>query len=186
MIRRTIITLLILFIGSAATIEYYGIRINQTNSMPGLLWQSSKTKPSGPPVGTTVFICPPETSVFALARERKYMPFGITCPGFSTPLLKPVAATAGDVVDLTSDKKITINGYLQPNSTIHETDSLSRPMPQLNTFPLVVPAGQLFLLSTYNHRSFDSRYFGPLPTENVTGLAQPFFGNPSAQPIRLP
>jgi type IV secretory pathway protease TraF len=36
-----------------------------------------------------------------------------------------------------------------------------------------VPPGQVWLLSGHDSRSFDSRYFGPVPVANVQGVARP-------------
>ncbi len=47
--------------------------------------------------GDIVSICPPDTAVFRAARARGYVPYG-RCPGGYEPLLKPVAAIAGDIV----------------------------------------------------------------------------------------
>jgi type IV secretory pathway protease TraF len=38
-----------------------------------------------------------------------------------------------------------------------------------------VPAGEVWLLSGHDPRSFDSRYFGAVPVTNIQGVARPIW-----------
>lgn len=86
-------------------------------------------------------------------------------------MLKPVAAVEGDCVAI-SAQGIAVNGVLIPNSRALTIDTMGRPLkPMENGFYTVKP-GTIWLISSHDH-SFDSRYFGPLPSANILGLAKP-------------
>ena len=56
-----------------------------------------------------------------------------------------------------------------------ERDGEGRALPHgpLGTF--TVPAGRVWLVSSYNPYSFDSRYFGPVALSAVRGVARPLW-----------
>lgn len=144
-----------------------GLRFNTTPSLPRGLWRVS-TAPDHLAAGTIVNICPPPGRAADTARERGYIATG-SCPGNYEPLIKPIAAVAGDTVDLTP-AGVLINGRPIPASPVLAIDTAGRPLPAAPAH-LVVPAGHVWLMSTYNSHSFDSRYFGPVPTALVRGVA---------------
>jgi conjugative transfer signal peptidase TraF len=147
-----------------------GLRLNDTPSVPTGLW---RVLPFDGPLkrGQIVSICPPPTPVFAEAHTRGYLAKG-RCPSGLEPMLKPVAAIGGDVVQKTPNG-VTVNGVLAPNSLALAADSQGRPLPALASDPRVIQQDEVFLLSGMNQRSFDSRYFGPLPVSAVEGIAVP-------------
>ncbi len=147
-----------------------GLRLNETPSVPTGLWRVLAL--DGPVKrGQIVSICPPSAPVFAEAQARGYLAKG-RCPGGLEPLLKPVAAIGGDVVQQTPEG-IAVNGALVPHSLVLTADSQGRPLPALASDPRVIQKDEVFLLSGMNQRSFDSRYFGPLPVSAVEGIAIP-------------
>ena len=96
------------------------------------------------------------------------------CPGGLEPLLKPVAAIAGDFVTVTP-LAVAVNG--QP---VAETAPLAQDQAGRSLYPVPpgsyrVTSGEVWVLSSHDPRSFDSRYFGPLPAEGVQGEAQPLW-----------
>lgn len=97
-----------------------------------------------------------------LAAQRGYLPRRI-------PLLKRVGAVAPQHVCVVNDK-VRIDGMTV--STVLHADKLGRP---LHAWPDCrrLKSGELFLLSTTNPASFDSRYFGPVRASAVFGVAQP-------------
>ena len=143
-----------------------GYRLNLTPSYPEGIWQLSNA-----PIqkGELVVFCPPSTELFKQARANNYINYG-TCPGNLQPMLKRITGTAGDNIELTTT--ITINGKPQPNSKIHLHDSKGRPMPQ-QAIPGIIAEGQIFVMSDYNPRSFDSRYFGTIPAAQVVSAIKP-------------
>ena len=98
----------------------------------------------------------------ALAAQRGYLPARI-------PLLKRVGAVAPQEVCVL-DALVWIDGV--PVAAVRSADRLGRPLP---SWPQCrrLQAGELFLLSTTNPASFDSRYFGPASTSAVIGVAHP-------------
>src|SRR5215510_7032186 len=81
---------------------------------PGLYWETHE------PIvrGAYVHFCVAE-DIAAFGAARGYLRTG-TCPGMVEELLKVVAATAGDVVELTA-QGLTINGQRVPNAPVYQT-----------------------------------------------------------------
>lgn len=102
------------------------------------------------------------TEVSAFAAHRGYLPAGI-------PLLKRVGALAPQRVCMVGS---TVYVDELPVAVARSADGLGR---QLSSWPHCRPlhVGELFLLSTTNPSSFDSRYFGPIDAAAVRGRAHP-------------
>ncbi|MCO3284229.1 S26 family signal peptidase [Pseudomonas aeruginosa] len=102
--------------------------------------------------------------VAALAARRGYLPSHI-------PLLKRVGAVAPQHVCIV-DGQVRIDGV--PVAAVLPADRMGRSLP---FWPQCRPLadGELFLLSTTNPASFDSRYFGPIHASAVIGTAQPIY-----------
>jgi conjugative transfer signal peptidase TraF len=147
-----------------------GLRINHTASLPMGLWRI-ETPGGAIGRGDIVSICPPDTAVFRASRTRGYMPYG-RCPGGYEPLLKPVAAVAGDVVTVTPGG-LLVNGEALPYSVALAADSAGRPLPPHRTGSFTLAEGEFWLVSSFNGASFDSRYFGAVPVSLVIGVARP-------------
>lgn len=98
----------------------------------------------------------------ALAAQRGYLPARV-------PLLKRVGAVAPQQVCIV-DHSVRIDGV--PVATVLPADRRGRPLP---SWPQCrqLRSGELFLLSTTNPASFDSRYFGPIVASTVMGVAHP-------------
>ena len=62
-----------------------------------------------------------------------------------------------------TDEGVMINGTLIPASQPFETDSMGRPLPRFRVSNHVLASSELLLMSDTNPRSFDARYFGPIP-----------------------
>ena len=103
---------------------------------------------------------PPD--VAALAAQRRYLPARV-------PLLKRVGAVAPQHVCV-FDALVWIDGV--PVAAVLAADRLGRPLPSWPQCRQLRP-GELFLLSATNPVSFDSRYFGPVSTSAVIGVAHP-------------
>jgi len=122
-------------------------------------------RPGSPPrplsVGSIVLASlPPDAA--SLAAQRRYLPAGV-------PLLKRVGATAPQHVCV-FDALVWIDGV--PVAAVRPADRLGRPLPSWPQCRQLQP-GELFLLSTTNPASFDSRYFGPVSASAVIGIARP-------------
>lgn len=81
--------------------------------------------------------------------------------------LKPISAIEGDTVEIKTGYPVTINGKELPN-TEAQPDTI--PWPD-GTYP--VKPGEVWVFSSYNARSYDSRYFGPLSVSTLQGEATP-------------
>jgi conjugative transfer signal peptidase TraF len=159
-----------LMMASLAGANVAGLRINSTPSMPRGLWRVVAND-TALRHGEIVTICPPDTKVIRLGAARGYIPAG-RCPGGYEPLVKPIAATADDEVAV-SVAGVTVNGQPVPGTAQLVHDSAGRPLLPFPTGTYHVPPGQVWLLSGHDPRSFDSRYFGPVPVANVQGVARP-------------
>src|SRR5208337_3761697 len=95
------------------------------------------------------------------------------CASGFEPLLKPLAAIPGDEIEIIPEG-IQVNGVLIQNSARLLTDVQGRPLPQVPQGKFRVGQGDIWLIATQNARSFDSRYFGPLPMTAIEGIAEPF------------
>ncbi len=154
-------------IAALVAIAYFGgFRLNLTPSEPLGLWRIVALQR---PVetGDLVFICPPVTASFEEARRRGYVRRGL-CPRGFAPLIKTVAALPGQHVEIGAN--VTVDGRLLPSSTVLSSDGEGRPITPFKTG--IVPLRNLFLHSSFA-RSYDSRYFGPVPDMGLLGLARP-------------
>jgi conjugative transfer signal peptidase TraF len=149
-----------------------GFRINESPSLPIGIWRVSPLD-RGLRRGDVVSFCPPDTPAFREAQVRGYVGGGL-CEGGYEPLLKPVAAIAGDHLSRT-DEGISINGRLIANSKRLDHDGSGRTLPSPGANNLIVAKDEIWVISSYNPLSFDSRYFGPVPISKIEGLARPLF-----------
>lgn len=119
-------------------------------------------------VGSIVLVRLPAHAA-ALAAQRGYLPLNV-------PLLKRVGAVAPQSVCIIG-QALRVDGHTV--ATTLGVDRLGRPLhgwPQCRR----LRAGEVFLLSASNPASFDSRYFGPVRSVDVIGIAHPLW--PEAQP----
>lgn len=93
--------------------------------------------------------------------------------------IKRCVAVAGDTVEV-RDKQLYINGELQnepyvvhKETTTIPNQSSVRPSirPRDNFGPYVVPEGTVFCMGDNRDNSSDSRFWGPVPVENIKGRA---------------
>ena len=149
-----------------------GLRVNATASMPQGIWQ---VEAPGALIGRgeIVSVCLPQSPALNEAAERGYIPAGI-CRGGHEPLVKPVAAVAGDRVTVTA-LGIAVNGEPIAQSAPLDEDSAGRPLRPVPAGAYSVRTGEVWLLSGHDPRSFDSRYFGAVPVTNIQGVARPIW-----------
>ncbi len=149
-----------------------GLRINESPSLPVGVWRLSSLRHEVRRDDVVSF-CPPDTPAFRQARLRGYLGSGL-CVGGYEPLLKPIAAIEGDRVTRT-EQGIRINGRLIANSKSLGSDQEGRTLPSAGANDVIVAKSQVWVISSYNPLSFDSRYFGPVPISKIEGLARPLF-----------
>ncbi|NQD93783.1 S26 family signal peptidase [Pseudomonas sp. CrR25] len=134
---------------------------NASDSVPAG-WYS--IAPAGPVVaGDLVLVrLPPDATT--LAAQRGYLPS-------SVPLLKTVAAVTPQQVCVLA-AQVLIDGRLVARQL--RRDRQARALPAWRACRHLV-GDELFLLSTINPESFDSRYFGPVSSDAVIGRARPLW-----------
>ena len=142
-----------------------GLRINSSPSLPIGLYITTE----GDRANLAEF-CPAEP-FGDLAIARGYRDAG-NCRDGAAPLLKPVVARPADVVEL-SDRGITVNGRILPNTAPISTDTRGRPLSPWQFGRHVVQPGTVWVASSFNPRSFDSRYFGPVQISAIRNYLRP-------------
>ena len=147
----------------------FGIRLNiASNSLPPGLY---RIVPAGK--GSDLLICPTGVAEkVSIEREYRIKSFG--CGDGYAPLLKPIAARAGDTVTL-SQAGVAVNGKLLQNSKQYPMDGIGRPMPMVPFGTYAVLPGTVWVISSYNRFSFDSRYFGPVNLDEKVRYAKLFW-----------
>jgi conjugative transfer signal peptidase TraF len=137
------------------------ILINETPSEPVGLYRLVEHPESDFRRGMYV-VFPVPKELHALVYGRHWMKNGI-------PFLKQLLGLAGDRVCVVSHR-LEING--RAIGPVFERDSQGQPLPQ-HPGCFEVQAGTFFAGSQALDKSFDGRYFGPLPLSQLQGEARP-------------
>ena len=111
--------------------------------------------------------------VAVVARSRGYVPHG-TCPGATTPIGKVVLAMVGDSVEVTAEG-LLVNGRPVQNTKPLAVNATGRSLRRFPDGTYIVGQDELWLYSPYSKRSFDSRYFGPLPVSSIRNRVLPLW-----------
>ena len=158
-------SLLLAVAGFAALL---GLRINTSYSLPLGLYQVT-TDESAP----LIEFCPREPYA-SESSERGYRSRGLVCPDGAVPLLKPIIARVGDMVMVTA-AGLSVNGDRVPNTASLQHDRVGRPLQAWPTGLYTVENGTVWVASTYNAGSYDSRYMGPINTRLVRRRLRPIW-----------
>ena len=142
-----------------------GFRLNMTPSEPIGLWRILPLDRE-PAIGDMVFVCLPPSALVDEARSRGYLRRGLCASGYA-PLIKTVVAAAGQRAEI--DRAVRIDGEEIPHSAVARLDGIGRPL--IAARGERIPSGHVFLHSPFPG-SWDSRYFGTVPTASILGLAQ--------------
>lgn len=151
-------------IGLFAVTGIAGIRINTTPSLPIGLYLKADSQ------SRLIEFCPGGSSA-SLAARRGYRAQG-DCPDGASPLLKPIVARSGDVVEF-SAAGISVNNREIRNTAPLSVDTKRRPLEHFPFGKYVVGADEVWVASSYNKRSFDSRYYGPIPKVEIRAHLRP-------------
>jgi conjugative transfer signal peptidase TraF len=155
-----------LFLGLVAGWAF-GIRLNLTPSLPRGLYIISNL-----PSANVVEFCP-DGAAASISLNRHYRTAG-PCDDGGAPLLKPVAAFPGDQVEVGADG-IRVNGQLLPNSAGRFRDHLQRSLDPWPYGTYIVQPGTVWVVSSFNTYSFDSRYYGPIPMGSIRHHLRPLW-----------
>jgi len=154
----------ILFLGLTPLLSAFalfgvaGLRINCSASLPAGLYIASAE-------GAFVEFCPDDHGLSA-HRGYRHTPLltpwakGV-CQDGAAPLLKPMIGKTADEIIL-SPAGIMVNGKLLPHTAPLEQDSAGRPLTHWPFGHYRTGPGTLWVASSYNPRSYDSRYLGPI------------------------
>src|SRR6266513_2222231 len=137
----------------------FGVRLNLTPSLPRGFYITSHS-----PSANLVEFCPQGTAA-SISISHQYRTAG-ACPDGGAPLLKPAVAFPGDQVQVMADG-IRVNGELLPNSAGRFRDHLQRPLDPWPYGTYRVEPGTVWVLSSFNSYSFDSRYYGAIPSSAI-------------------
>ena len=166
-VRRAALVAIVVSIVAFQLFGFFGLRINRSPSLPvGLYVVTSDSS------ANLIEFCPAEPFA-ALSLARGYRDPG-ACRDGGAPLLKPVVAKAGDLVEL-SWRGISVNGLLLPNTAPLSKDTKGRPLTAWPFGRYPVSPGTVWVASSYHSRSFDSRYFGPVYTTAIRHRLKMFF-----------
>jgi conjugative transfer signal peptidase TraF len=152
----------------AALGRFLHLRITLTDSSaPAGIYRLIVT-PTGR--GALVAACLP-AAIGRAGLARGYLRHG-DCPAAADPVAKVIGALPGDLVELRSDR-VAINGVSFANSQTAARDSDGRPLPHEAWGWHRVAPGEVWLFGFNDARSWDARYFGPVPLANVRGVLKP-------------
>jgi len=153
-VRRIGSVAVVVTVGTFQLCGLLGIRINTSPSLPlGLYLVTTERN------ANLVEFCPAEPFA-ALSLVRGYRSPGV-CQDSGAPLLKPIIAKCGDRVEL-SARGLRVNGILLANTVPLAQDTKGRPLRSWPFGRFEVAPGTVWVASSHDSRSFDSRYFGPV------------------------
>lgn len=141
---------------------FAGIIINTTPSYPVGIYMMTND-----PIekGMLVIFCPPDNPIFHRALERHYIGAGF-CPGGTAYMIKKIMARQNDHVQI-SAAGVSVNGVLLANSNPMEADSEGKSLPHIEADIAALDDHTVLLMSDYNPKSFDARYFGLVDKSQV-------------------
>lgn len=146
-----------------------GLRVNTSASVPVGLYASHRLKDQAIVRGELVVTCATQAIIHEGVR-RGFLRPGL-CPGGGAPLLKRVAGVAGDDV-MVDTRGVSINSVLLPHSRPWGGRS-ARDLPRAKSIRLA--SGNVWLSGQDDPRSYDSRYYGPVPASSVLAAATPLW-----------
>jgi conjugative transfer signal peptidase TraF len=172
---------------AAMTIGFVSIALAFTARAARLIFNVSRSAPRGiydsiprPTVWnnkghateTYVFFCPAQQ--WPGFRDNPNYRKGWTgnCPDGFEALIKPVVAWPGDTVTITPFG-VAVNGSFIRNSMALTKDRNGKELHHYAFGNYKVREGELWVVSSYSPKSFDSRYFGPIPIAAVKAWAKP-------------
>lgn len=156
------IVVLAIIVGAMPRIAGYELFFNGSPSVPrGLYWVRLGKHPTHRGDYVVFRPAPPFT---ALIYGRGWLPS-------STPMLKIVGGLEGDVYCI-EDERFAVNGV--DVGPVFPRDSQGLPVPQLSGCHRV-DRDKFLPVSSFLARSFDGRYMGAVPTDQVIGTGAPIW-----------
>ncbi len=164
MLGPVIAVALLVALGSA-----FGLRISLTDSAaPAGIYRS--VRGGSVKHGELVNACLP-ASIAQEGLARGYLQQG-DCPSGAEPVAKIVGALPGDVLEL-QPGWVSVGGQVFADSAVAARDSIGRPLSHVPWGRRQVAPGEVWLFGFHNVRSWDARYFGPVPLSEVRAALKP-------------
>lgn len=164
----TIVLSCVSLTGACTVVSAVGLRFNTSYSLPMGLYIATND-----PAATLIEFCPADR--FAKqSSERGYRTRGIACSDDAVPLLKPIVAKDGDLVE-TTPSGIKVNGQLLSKTAPLPRDSQFRSLEPWPFGIYRVPPGAVWVASTYHRGSYDSRYMGPISMSQIRRRLRPLW-----------
>lgn len=160
---------ILFFVFVGVLISALNIRLNMnTDSYPLGIYQLTEKAPQK---GDLVLFCLPD-DIAEIAKNNEYMSFGFSCPGNIKPMIKKLVAVGGDNIFIDA-QGVKVNETLVNNSAPVPVNSKGEPLKHADSG--VLAPDLVFVMSDYNPRSWDSRYFGGIPKDSLQGVIHPLF-----------
>lgn len=165
--------LLALLTAAVTVFPRYDLRLALSDSaVPAGVYRFAPLE--GAPVrGQLIGACLP-AALSAIALDRGYIqssPYS-ECALGAPPVGKLALGLPGDLLDV-EPGAVTINGRRFANSATATCDSLGRPLVHVRWGLHHVNAGEVWLFGFNDPRSWDARYYGPLPLAAIRWAAVP-------------
>jgi conjugative transfer signal peptidase TraF len=160
---------LIALAGPVALGRLFRVRITLTDSAaPAGIYRVV----TGVPVvrGALVAACLP-AAIARTGLTRGYLREG-DCPAGAEPVAKVIGAVPGDVVEV-EPGWVAVNAGTVAHSRTAARDSAARPLDHVASGVRRVAQGEVWLFGFNDPRSWDARYFGPVPLAGVRGVLRP-------------
>ncbi len=158
--------------GTYASLPLFGYFYIWTGSLPIGLWRYNTEGLNSPYVS----FCLPASVYSQFFRKHVLSDNDKTnypCPDNIPHLVKPIIAKAGSTVELTT-ATVKVDGVPLPNTnTLKKSRAKGMPVPHIARGRYVVAAGTLWVISTYNNASFDSRYYGAIREQWIRSGVEP-------------
>jgi conjugative transfer signal peptidase TraF len=158
------------------TLRAAGVRVNLSPSAPlGVFLASPLPSGHGAELhrGMLVAVCLPH-AMAQVGRARGYLMRG-SCADGTAPVGKTILALSGDTVVVSGEGVAVGSGRPLCRTRPLGRDAAARPIPRIPDGRYAVAAGEIWLISTYTVRSWDSRYFGPVPAAGVVATLRPLW-----------
>ena len=156
-------------VGYCFVSSQYKLHLNVSDSLPAYVFMEAKRPPA---IGDVVMFCPSlkNRAVQELFyRGLMYRDVNTKCEARLVPLAKVLVALEGSTVQVTV-QGLVIDNRLLPNTKPLTFDRQGRPLTSMALGAYQVQPGQAWVASTYNERSFDSRYYGPVEAKGLVTL----------------
>ena len=120
--------------------------------------------------GALVAACLP-AAIARTGLTRGYLREG-DCPAGAEPVAKVIGALSGDMVDV-EQGRVAVNAVIFAHSRTAARDSAERALDHAAWDVRRVAPGEVWLFGLNDPRSWDARYFGPVPLAGVRGVLRP-------------